>query len=438
MTFLHRIIRSRGIALFCFTFTVFSSIKTYASIQTLFEQSDVVLTGKIKFISGPMNGDLGTDHYYVTLDVDSIYKRRFVSPTQPIQLHWIVSNLRCSEIPMSNCITKHEGEQKIFFLKKAHFFEGAEIPDSLILTLNELNRQTIHQLSNDDLIWIEPFKSEKTCSHDCGFCHSIEEEDWEKVEKHIAKNANNERRLDWMRHRAIKWVMPDRFMLSSLPSYQSVRYLFITNKREVEAMGYFQIGYYKTFATWIPHVLYKLFRAQAYRHFSRENYDTMMLMSFEVDKVTSPQYLSFDRSQYERQIHDSTWTTTYGESIHLDSNLVLLASVYEGPTALYEDYKTMPNYEQNAFNYIDTLLKHQKVYSLCVMSNHAIPAVAAYSVRALGSLKDRKAIPFLIQLANHEVEGPFTPAHFDDRNELRKAIIETLDILTGTTTTSRT
>lgn len=162
------------------------------------------------------------------------------------------------------------------------------------------------------------------------------------------------------------------------------------------------------------------------------------MKSFELNRITSHQYLSFDRTEYERQIHDSTWTAQYGQSIELDSNLVLLTGVFEGPTALYEDYKTMPEYETNAFNYIDSLVKRRKVYSLCVMSNHANPTVAKYSVIALGKLKDKKAIPFLVQLVEFEVTGSFTSAHFEARDELRKAIFQTIDGLTGTTTLSRT
>lgn len=408
-----------------------------ASINTLFNQSDYVFSGNIKLISGPTIGDLGTEHFFVTFEVDQVYKRRFVAPSQPIQVHWIVSNLHCSAIPMSQCITKHEGEAKVFFLKRSHFYEGAEIPDSLIMSDNQVNHTALQQLRDDDLIQIEWYKSAQPCATSCALCHDIEEEDWGAVKKYLARNANEEQRLGWMRHRAIKWVMPDRTILSSLPSYQSIRFLFVSRNREVESLAFFQIGYYKTFATWIPNVLYHLFNAQAYHHFSRENYDTMMLKSLELDVATSQQYLAFERKEYIRQIYDSSWQQQFGQSNTPDSSLVLLASVCEGPMALYEDYKTMPNYEQNAFNYVDSLVKHKKVYSLCLMSHHSIPSVAAKSVTALSKLNDSRAIPFLIQLANHEVEGPFTVTQFEDRNVLRVALISTLDELTGTMTTSR-
>jgi hypothetical protein len=181
-----------------------------------------------------------------------------------------------------------------------------------------------------------------------------------------------------------------------------------------------------------------LFKVQAFHRFSKENTDTLILKFFELNRVTSPQYLAFDHIEYERQIQDTVWTAQYGQSIELDGNLVLLTGVFEGPTALYEDYKTMLDYETNAFNYIDTLLKRGKVYSLCVISNHANPKVAGYSVIALGKLRDKKAIPFLVLIADFEVTGSFTYAHFEARDDLRKAIFQTIDGLTVTTSLNRT
>jgi hypothetical protein len=137
----------------------------------------------------------------ITLEVDSIYKQRFVTRSQPMELHWVVSNIYCDEVPMSKCVTIYEGELKVFSLKRIHFFEGAEMPDSLI----------------------QPYTIQN--------------------------------RLGWMRHRAIKWVMADRMILASLPSYQNVRFLFITNQREVESLVDYQIGYYKVYMRWIPHTV---------------------------------------------------------------------------------------------------------------------------------------------------------------------------------------
>ena len=415
----------------------FISFVASAQIDSLYKSSDFVLVGQIKIISGWFSGDLGTDHFYVTLDVDTIYKQGFVPQTQPIQLHWIVSNLRCPDVPSNSCISKHEGEPKVFFLKREHFFEGAEIPDELILPATKISRRHLNQLKTEDLIVVEPFSSPNVCNDNCELCSNVESEQWDKVEKHIKKHANAEWSNNWMHHQAVQWVLPDRMILASLPSSMSMRFNFITNTGNVEALVHYQVGYYKTYFTWIPRLLNALFNAQAYGRFSRENYDTLILKSFELDKVTSTQYLAHEEREYKRQVRDSSWTAEYGNSIPLDSTLVLLASAYEGPTKLYVDYKTMPDYEGRAKAYVDTLLKYKKVYSLCLMTNHGHPEIAAYSVSALEKLADVKAIPWLVDLASFEISAGFYPKHYEKRNVLRKQLIETIDELTSTQTLSR-
>jgi hypothetical protein len=408
-----------------------------AQLNSLYAQSDFVFIGQIKTIIGPMSGDLGTAYYLVEMDLIRIYKQTFIPPTEIIQLSWIVSNLRCAELPLSNCITRHEGEPKIFFLNLNHFYGGDEIPDSLILPYSAVNDHQLTKLKASNLIRLEPFKSKNACDEACALCADIDDKNWNKVEHHITKHANEERALNWMHHRNIKWVLPDRMILASLPSYQNVRFLFITNSGDVEALVYYQVGFYKTYFTWIPRGLNMLFNAQVYHRFARENVDTLILKSFDINYVTSPQHLAFDRTEYERQIHDTLWSNQYGLSIEIDNELLLLASVYEGPTTLYEDYKTMPNYHSNATSYIDSLEKYDKVYSLCIMARHQIPDVATYSVSALARLQNKNAIPFLIKQAEYEVNASFYPAHFEARDDLRKAILLSLDTLTGVKTISR-
>ncbi|MCF8297000.1 MAG: hypothetical protein K9J13_05575 [Saprospiraceae bacterium] len=383
-------------------FLLLSSFLANAQFDSLFAKTDVVLSGKITSIYGGFSHDLGTEYWYVSIATDSIYKQNFHIETNPTNITWVVSNLRCKETPLEKCISKYQNKKWIFFLNKEHFYGGDELPDSMILPFSHATEESILKVSQKQKIKINHFSRNKKCDENCKLCNHIKNEEWKKVEKYIGKHLNDKNGIGWMEHRRIKWTLTDRVILSSLPSYCSTRFMFITENGETEAYVGYQVGYYKTFCTWIPYLFYELWGLQAFKHFSIENVDKLILKKFLINTNYSVEYLGYEKANDIRMLTDTAKQKIYGENMPLPDDYVLLAAVFDGEIQLYEDYKTMPDYLDRAKAYIDKLESEKKVYLLSLIASHTIPEIAEYSLQALQRLNDERCIPFLIALAEYK------------------------------------
>ncbi|MFC2110974.1 hypothetical protein ACFLQ5_00825 [Bacteroidota bacterium] len=408
------------------------------NLDSMFAKADVVLSGKITFVSGGFSHDLGTEYYFVLIATDSIYKQNFHIETNPTNITWVVSNMRCTETQLEQCVSKYQNGKWIFFLNKKHFYSGDELPDSMILPFSVSNEKAIIKISDKQLIKINHFSRDKVCDESCKLCNHIKNEDWAKVEKYISKHCNDKNGLEWMQHRRIKWTLTDRVILSSLPSYCGVRFMFISANRETEAYVGYQVGYYKTFATWIPSLGYKLWNLQLYKHFSKENIDTLILKEFLINTNSSKEYLGFEKANDIRMLTDTAAQKTYGEDMPLPDDYVLLAAVFDGEIQLYEDYKTMTDYLERAKAYIDKLEAEKKVYLLSLITSHTIPEIGAYSLSALQNLNDERCIPFLISVAEYK-SNLFEKGwrNYELHEDYMLILIKTLDKLTNCKTNPR-
>jgi len=291
-----------------------------------------------------------------------------------------------------------------------------------------IDNQTLEQLTSLQKasgISISHSGKPKTCSPKCDLCKHVAKQNWASVKKYMKRNANDSVKGNWSNHRRIKWVLPDRYILASLPSYQSVRFLFQTDEEDVEVLVNFQIGYYKTYFRWIPNVLYSLFNAQAYGFFSREDVDKLTLKSFDINAVTSPAYMAFEYEQFNAILLDSLQIKNKDQCLPLTQELALYASAYEGFT---------PYYNISKYEVIDSLFAQHKVYTLCIMAHYGRPEIATYAIEKLGQLNNQQAIPFLIELAEYEANFR---GNTQFRQSLRKALISSLDQLTGITSLGR-
>ena len=420
--------------IFLLSFSTLFSISSYCSINydSLFVNSDVVLSGRITNVLGGFIDDLGTERFMVSLSTDSIYKQNFYIDTNPTNITWVVSNLGCNEIPLEKCIAKYREGKWIFFLNVSHFYGGDEIADFKVLPYSPENEKSVLKIRNDHLIVINHFNRDKICNEDCALCKNIEIENWKKVERYIAKHSNDRTGLTWMQHRRIKWTLTDRCILASLPSSMGVRIKFITFEGEPEAYLGYQVGYIKTFGTWMPYLLHNLWGLQLFKYFSFENTDTLILRSFLIDTNYSEQYLEFEKSNSSRMLTDTSEYERYGINIPLPDDYVLLTSVFDGELRLFEDYKTMPDYIGYAKTYIDELENEEKIYLLCLMTTHTIPEVGEYSMRALQRLNDERCIPFLIYISEYRsemyIKGWENAELF---RSYMNTLVETLDYLTG-------
>ncbi len=423
-------------ALLCLLFPAVNAQQT--DFDSLYAQADVVLSGHVMSVDdNPTTDDLGTELYEVQLLIDSIYKHTFPLPDhKTTRIGWEISNLGCKEKPMVKCINKYREGKWIFFLKLPNFMGHHVLPESCIRPFSEANEQRMVQLKQQQAISITHFNRDKICDANCELCSHVKVCDWKKVEKYIAKHCNDRNGIKWMQHKRVKWILGDRVILASLPSSMGVRFMFSTDSGEVEAFVKFQVGYYKAYTTWIPHILNSWFNWDTYKNFTVEKTDTLILRSFKPHTQYSIQYLFYEKANYTRMLTDSSKIKLYGPNMPLSDRDVLLAAVFDNELRLYEDYKTMPIYVEWSKQYIDKLLAEKKVYLLSLMASHTIPEIGMYSLNALRKLNDKRCIPFLIRLADYRKMLPWTEyeTYKGHIKNFTDSLLFTMDFFTGSKT----
>ncbi len=389
--------------------------KEINGLDSLFHNADVVVSGHITSVLGGFSHDLGTEYVWVEIEVDSVFKQNFYIETKPLKFTWIVSNLRCDSIPMLSCVTKYEGKPWIFFLNQSHIYGGAELPESQILPTGSNNIQFVSQLRQNSILQINVYETANQCGNSCGFCHAVEKRKWNKVKRQLETNKNNIAGM--IHHRCIKWLLPDRMIQSSLPSWMGVRYRFQTDDWTQDAVATYQVGMYKH-----------------YYLFSRERHDIVALTDFQLSTIEDSIIWKFTKEDLRTKLSTNAWISEYGKPIEISDKLAKMISLYEWDFQLYRDYQTMPEYEQYATGYIDTLVKHEKVYSLCIMALHNIPEVAVYGLAEIRALNDKRAIPFMMDMAKTYM-GLYANGTLSSHQEIVAAeLIRTLDGLLGTKT----
>jgi hypothetical protein len=423
-----------------FLLVLFFSIQIKAqevNLDSLFKNSDAVISGEIISISGGFTDDLGTENYYVKIQIDSIYKQNFFINSGNTSIGWEISNFQCKQNPMSNCIVKYQNGKKIFFLKQAHLFGAAELTDSCILPFTIQLESSISSIAEKNKLNTNPFYQNKTCEMDCKFCNDIKVCNWKKVKKFIVHHCNEKNGIHWMQHRNVKWILGDRAILASLPSYIGYRVLFKTDSGEIETYLGYQLGYYHSYCSWIPYLAYKMWGAQWNKYFIRESTTAMILKSFKPHTNYSNQYLHYERLNNERMTIDTALFKYYSDTkIPISDELVLQAAVFDGELKFYEDYKTMPDYLERAKGYINNLENENKVFLLCIMATHTHPEIARQSLQALKRLNNPYSIPHLIELSrNRNFTYASSEKVVEQQEMLQEEILTTIDYLTGCVTT---
>jgi hypothetical protein len=422
----------------CIIVILLNFIFQYSNAQnkifdSLYAQSDLVFVGSITHISGAFVDDVGTENYYVTIQTDTIYKQHFFVNQPSLQVHWVITNTQCKDELLSSCITKYKNKKNLFFLtsQQVHGIDG--IPDSVIFDFDSSIKTSIDSICEQQKIHINYFNQNKICKNDCELCTNIKLQNWKKVKKYIAHHIHKKNEIGWMQHQRIKWILPDRAILASLPSYMGIRFLFVTDTADIEAYIGFQVGYIKTWASWAPYLAYRWWGVQWYKYFSIENVDTLILKSFVVNTNFSKTYLQFEKEyQYTRMTSDTALQKYYGMNMILPDNYILMASAFDGEIKFYEDYKTMPDYIQRGYKYIDELLLNKKLYLLCFMAAHTHPEIGKYALQALQKLNDNRCIPFLIELAkycNHV--GLSEEKYILEEEKFEYQLLSTMQTLTG-------
>jgi hypothetical protein len=427
-----------------FLFLLFALCKpsnSQAQNDSLIANSCLVFSGKAESIVGPNSGDLGTEFYHVKFQVDSIYKQCAFIDREKFSIWWEVSNLRCAEESMSECISKYSTGKWIFYLDLNNVVQGGELLDSNIVPFSSKTEQAICNLVHEQKIKIEHYEADAKCHSDCTFCPLVEGSNWNKVEKYvkrqIKKNGKQVGDAGWMYHRSVKWSYSDRIILASLPSYSSTRMRFLTEKGQVEALLRFQIGYYKIYTPWIPHVLYKLFNAQTYSAFSVENVDSLILLSIHIDSSGTRDIVENTKKITLPQIRDSVWTEQYGPAHEVSDELILL-------DMLFSDLFLQMNYQMDRHSaeyvshfrtYIDSLKSHKQIYRLALFASHSHPEISIHALKALDQLNDKRVLTFLLDYALHQYiiysEGILP---YDMQAKHYTTLITTMDHLTGVTT----
>ncbi|MEN9522903.1 MAG: hypothetical protein RL065_1280 [Bacteroidota bacterium] len=415
----------------------FSTSSFGVDLDSLYKHSDAVISGQIISISGGFSDDLGTENYIVTIKIDSVYKQNFFINHGQTNLGWQVSNFKCKQQSMSNCISKFQNGKKIFFLHQAHFFGTEEIEDTCIFPFSNELENYISVIAEKNKLPTNPFYLNKTCDSTCEFCNAIKICNWKKVKKYIAQYSNRKTSINWMQHRNVKWILGDRVILASLPSYIGFRALFKTDSGEIETYIGYQLGYYHSYCSWIPYLAYKMWGAQWNKYFIRESTSAMILKSFQPHTNYSKDYLHYERLNDERMTIDTALFKFYSDTkIPISDELVLQAAVFDGEIQFYEDYKTMPDYLLRAKSYIQKLESEKKVFLLCIMATHTHPEIAILSLQALKRLNNPFCLPHLIELSKNR---NFTYASSAEAVELQEKfqeeILTTIDSLTGCTTT---
>ncbi len=283
----------------------------------------------------------------------------------------------------------------------------------------------MNQICSSQKIKINHYSLDKNCDNKCKFCKNIRKENWKRVKRYIKRNTNNIKSLDLIEHKQVKWVLPDRQILASLPSYSTTRIMFITKSGEIEGYIGYRIGYYKAYATWIPYTLNKLWGIQAYKYFRIENTDKNYFKSFKINTNHSIEYLKYEKFKIDNIISDTTSTNL---KFNLPLEYILLSSAFEGEFNLYNDYKYSDKYLKISKGYIDELVLEKKVYHLCLFSAHQNLQIAKYALASLKELHDFRSIPFLIQLVEY---FPKNTIYSNEFEQFKIELITTINVITN-------
>jgi len=93
--YLHMTLRNyldQLVKLTCVAVFLSLSQQLYAQTDSLYKTADVVCVAEITSISPPFSSDLGTEHYYVSVQIHDVFKQRIPFEKEDATLHWIVSN----------------------------------------------------------------------------------------------------------------------------------------------------------------------------------------------------------------------------------------------------------------------------------------------------------------------------------------------------------
>lgn len=406
------------------------------SVDSLVKQSDIVVGGQITRISGASMDDVGTEYYQVTIDIDSIYKQNIFINSKQQTFTWIVTKGNCNQTDLRACIEHYSQKKYIFFLDKKHIHGGEELKNSHILPFYKDIEAAVGNSVKEQKLVVNDYYRNKLCLSNCELCHHIQFEEWGKLEKYIKKHIS--RGIKWHTHRRVKWMLYDKNILAILPSSMGMRLMVTTQKSERHIYLGLQVGYVKTYMTWLPYLISRMGYRNAYRHFSKEKTDTLILRKFYLDSNYTASYIQAYKHSFTYMLTDTTMQKIYGNRMELSDEDVLLASAFDEDYRLYHDYQTMPDYIARAKEYIDKLASHGSIYLLCITTTHTVPEIGEYALQALKKINDPRAILFLIRLAEFTAvqseKGYIKPEAHEGYNITLK---ETLDALTGCFTSSQ-
>ncbi len=409
-------------------FTLLQALAQTSAIEATINASDVIISGKVIDCSAAMIDDLGTNNYIVTLDVDSIYLRNTFVQQQHIQLFWKVNGYENETAAFQKKIQMYKQGKWVFFINRIQLYSSAQMNEDQIQVLTPEIEAKINAIKQTNLIRINNYAQNKTCPESCKFCKAISQERWHRVKRYFKHKTI----YPLTAHRNVKWALPDHDIILTLPSFMTIRYMFNTSNGQVPAYARYQVGYYHSFASWIPWTLHKLFHIQAYRYFHFENTNKLILRKFNVKQDAATSYISAYQQSIARMLTDSSLIKVYGPNMPIPAELVLLHLVSESEFRFYLDYQSMPDYAQRAYQYIDDLKNKDQIYTLCLMAFHTNPDFGRYALKALADIRAINTIPFLIQIAE---QG--RPAYansdlsIDAHEHYWQQLSRTLDELTG-------
>lgn len=401
-------------------------------LDSLFDSSALVFSGRVESVSGGFVHDLGTEHHHVTFQIDDVYKELIHLDQKSFELECNISSFICDETPLSKCIEKYKNGKWVFFISEKNVLRGGFLPENTILNFSEELQTRLLAKVEESKIQIDHFKKSQVCQADCNLCASIENSSWKKIEKFIKKEAYSYSDQRWMQHRRVKWSYQDRVVLTSLPSYSSTRLMLKTSEGNVEALINYQLGYYKTFMPLIPAALSSWFRWDTYSAFTKENVDTIIFLKFSPHDSSMNSIIKATKYITNIHLRDSLWTQRFGPEFVVPDDWYLLANLYEDPMQIYLGQKETAEQLTLAKRHIDSLQARKHVYSLCIMASHQVPEISMYALEAISKLQDPKSIPFLIAYAEHQLKS-YTKGirPYDLQEKHYKTLIETLDTLTG-------
>lgn len=400
------------------------------TLDSLYEHSDIVLSGNLLKVSGGVSEDLGTITYYVQLQVDSIYKQKIRVQSGEMSLNWQVSHLYCKRETLKACIEKYSRGKWIFFLKQDQILGTNVIEDDRIIPYTNEKGAKLRSIEFNHKRLVDHYYRHKTCKPDCVLCNAIENENWSGVKKYLIKQVKGHQHDTLLNHRRVKWAFSYRSINASMPSSTGTFFLFNSAHREVHAYAGYQVGYFRHYSPWLSFLLYKIVGNKAYHKLRRENTDTMILKSFVVDSNYSDRMIYYEKLNCNNMLTDTLKQALYPQRMSLSGELCLLELVYEDELRLYLDHQTMPDYLPHASGYIQKEKEMKHVYLLSMITTHTVPEIAIESMRALKELDDARCIPFLIELAKFKsAQGINQTVLSDQHDEYVRVLIETLDSL---------